>query len=160
MTRYIIIIISGAAAFFLLLLIIALIFLVVFTFVIKQRRKSASVNFIDPIDSEMSVQPQMLHNTRSESSETKNEQGAGKKEYIEKQCYFTDTLPTDPNVAYGTVDCMEVDANQAYGTNTIPTNTNIMAYGTNTNTVPTDPYYVAYGTHPPQKNDYEYVGLP
>ena len=179
------IIITITVVFSLLLLIILLISLAVFTFVVKQRRKSASVNFIAPI--EMSIQPQMLHNTLSEPimdsnqaystqeveheaavdciemdanqayithSEPKNEQGAGKKEYIENQCYFTDTLPTDPNVACGTVDGHGMDVD---GTNTIPTNAN-MAYGTNTNTVPTDPN-VAYGTHPPQTNDYEYVVL-
>jgi hypothetical protein len=32
-------------------------------------------------------------------------------------------------VAYGTVDFIEVDANQAYGTNTVPTDPNV-AYGT------------------------------
>ena len=90
-------------------------------------------------------------------SEAKGEQGAGRKECIEDQAYGTDTLPTNPNVAYGTVDCVEVDANLVYGTNTVPTDPNV-AYGT-TNTVPTDPN-VAYGVHPPQIHDYEYVALP
>ena len=75
-------------------------------------------------------------------SETK---GAGKKECIKtdaNQAYGTDTLPTDPNVAYNTVDSLEMDANQAYATNTVPTNPN-----------------VAYGIHPPQIHDYEYVTL-
>jgi hypothetical protein len=47
------------------------------------------------------------------------------------------------HVAYGTVDCIEVEANQAYGTNTVPTVPN-----------------VAYGTHPPQVHDYDYIDLP
>ena len=166
-----IIIINGVVAFSFLLLIICL---VVFTFVIKRRRKSATVNTFDPI--EMSTQPQMLHNTSSESimdanqasttqlqeevkhdeavdciemdanqayikhSETK---GAGKKGCIEmdaNQAYGTDTLPTDPNVAYGTTDCIEMDANQAYGINTVPTSPN-----------------VAYNTHPLQIHDYELI---
>ena len=77
-------------------------------------------------------------------SETKGEQGANKKEMdVANQTFVTGTLPTDPNVAYGTVDCVEVDANPAYGTNTIPTDPN-----------------VAYGTHPPQIHDYDYVALP
>ena len=91
-------------------------------------------------------------------SETKGEQGANKKEMdVENQAFAIGTLPTDPNVAYGSVDCVEVDANPAYGTNIIPTNPNV-AYGTttNTNAVPTDPTVVC-GTHPP---DYDYVALP
>ena len=77
-------------------------------------------------------------------SETKGEQGANKKEMdVTNQAFATGTLPTDPNVAYGTVDCVEVDANPAYGTNTVPTDPN-----------------VAYGTHPPQIYDYDYVALP
>ncbi len=77
--------------------------------------------------------------------ETKGEQGAGKKEMGANQAYGTDVLPTDPNVAYGTVDCIEMDANQTYGSNTVPTDPN-----------------VAYGTYrePPQINDYDYVDLP
>ena len=94
-------------------------------------------------------------------SETKGEQGAGKREMDANQDCATDTLPTDPNVAYGTVDhCMEVDANPAYGTNTVPTDPNV-AYGINAITVPTNPN-VAYSTHPPQMqmHDYEYIALP
>ena len=92
-------------------------------------------------------------------SETKGEQGAGKREMDANQDCATDTLPTDPNVAYGTVDhCMEVDANPAYGTNTVPTDPNV-AYGINATTVPTNPS-VAYGTHPPQIHEYEYIALP
>jgi hypothetical protein len=70
-------------------------------------------------------------------SETEGEQG---NEMDANQAYATNTLPTDPNVAYGTVDCIEVDANQAYGINSVPTDPNM-----------------AYGTHPPQIN---YVDLP
>jgi hypothetical protein len=165
------IIISGVVLFSLVLLSILLF---VFTFVVKRRRKSASMNVTDPI--EMSTQPQMIHNAPSKSimdsnqvyttreevkhvdciemdsnqayithSEVNDEQGAGKKDCIEmgaNQGYATDTLPTDPNLAYGTVDSIEVDANPAYGTNTVPTDPN-----------------VAYGTHPPQMNDYDYIGL-
>ena len=61
-------------------------------------------------------------------------------------------------MAYGTVDCIEVDSNPAYGTNTVPTNPNV-AYGTTNNAVPTSPN-VAYSTHPPQIHDYEYVAFP
>ena len=117
-------------------------------------------------------------------SETKGEQGDGKKEMGANQGYATDTVPTDPNVAYGTANCIDVDANPAYGTNTVPTDPNVAygtadcigvdanpAYGTNivpnnpnvahgtntnTNTVPIDPTVVC-STHPP---DYDYVALP
>jgi hypothetical protein len=153
-----------------LFFIVLLILLFVFIFVVKRRRKSASMNAIDPIEI-MDSNP--TDTTREEvkhdetvdciemdanqayitHSETKGEQGAG----IENQAYATDTLPTDPNLAYGIVDCTdsEVDASPAYGINTDPN----VAYSTNT--VPTDPN-VAYGTHrdPPQINDYDYVALP
>ena len=62
-------IISGVVVIF-LILIILLISLVVLTFMIKRRRKSASMNVIDPI--EMSTQPQMLHNTASKSNNFDN----------------------------------------------------------------------------------------
>ena len=167
------IVISGVVVFSLILLIILLIFLAVLTFVAKQRRKSASVNVTDPI--EMTTQPQMLHNTFSEfitdsTHEIKLDEA---EDYIEvNHVYATDTLPTDPNVAYGTVDCIEVDSNPAHSTDTVPTDTNV-AYGINATTVPTYPNVaygttnavptsptVAYGTHPLQIHDYEYVALP
>ena len=75
------------------------------------------------------------------------------------QGYATDTVPTDPNMAYGTADCMEVDANPAYGTNAVPTDPNVACGINATLTVPTDPN-VAYGTHSPQINYYEYIALP
>ena len=145
------IIISGAVVFSLLLLLILLCFVVVLTFVVKRRRKSASVNVFDP--NEMSTQPRILHNAPSESIMDANQASTTQEvkqdeavDYIEigaNQASGTDTLPTDPNVAYGTIDCIEMDPNQAYGTNTVPTNPN-----------------VAYGTHPPQTHYYEYVALP
>ena len=152
------IIISTVFSLILLIIFLILSFLTVLTLVAKQRRKPASMNAFDPI--EMSTQPRMLHNPSSESitdstQEVKHDEAV---DYIEaNHVYATDTLPTDPNVAYGTVDCIEVDSNPAYGTNTVPTNPNV-AYGT-TNAVPTSPT-VAYGTHPPQMHNYEYVALP
>ena len=131
------------------------------------------MNFTDPI--EMSTQPRMLHNTSGESiTDSTHEIKLDEAEdYIEvNHVYATDTLPTDPNVAYGSVDCIEVDSNPAHSIDTVPTDTNVayginattiptylnVAYGT-TNVVPTSPT-VAYGTHPPQIHDYEYVALP
>jgi type II secretory pathway pseudopilin PulG len=162
-------IISGVVVISLSLIIL----LVLITFVVKRRRKSASMNVTDSI--EMSTQSRMLHEsikdsnqactTREEAkhdeavdyrniemdenqayiihSEFKGEQGTGKKECNENRAYTTDALPTDPNVAYSNVDCIEVDTNQAYGTNAVLTDPNVV-----------------YGTHPLQINDYDYVTLP
>ena len=169
-------IISGTVVFS-LIMIILLIFVVVLTLtlVVKRRRKSTSMNVTDPI--EMSTQPRTLHNTSSESitDSTHGVKLDEAEDYIEvNHVYATDTLPTDPNVAYGTVDCIEVDSNPAHSTDTVPTDTNV-AYGSNATTVPTYPNVaygttnynavptsptVAYGTHPPQIHDYEYVAFP
>jgi hypothetical protein len=61
------------------------------------------MNVTDPI--EMSIQPQMLHNTPSK--------------------YIMDSNQASTTQEYDkTVDCIEVDANPAYGTNTVPTDPN------------------------------------
>ena len=170
-------IISGTVVVFSLIMIILLIFVVVLTltFIVKRRRKSTSMNVTDPI--EMSTQPRMLHNTSSESiTDSTHEIKLDEAEdYIEvNHVYATDSLSTDPNVAYGSVDCIEVDSNPAHSTDTVPTDT-IVAYGINATTVPTYPNVaygtcttsavptsptVAYSTHPPQIHDYEYIALP
>ena len=82
--------------FSLLLLLIPLISLFVFTFVIKQRRKSASMNVTDPI--EMSTQPRMLHNPPTSESVVNSKQASTTQEVKHDEA----------------VDCIEMDANKAY----------------------------------------------
>ena len=102
--------------------------------VVRRRRKSSPINAAESI---------MDANQASTTQEVKQDEAVDYIEIGTNKAYGTDTLPTDPNVAYGTIDNIEMGANQAYGTNTVPTDPN-----------------VACGTHPPQTHDYEYVILP